>query len=105
MVAVGVVLCHLHGLKVLETGLLRDFVLAFVSIVLKVTHVGDVANIAHFVAEMFQISENQVESDGWTGVTQVRIAINGGTADIHAHVRGVEGFKRLLAAREAVVDI
>jgi hypothetical protein len=33
------------------------------------------------------------------------IAIDGGTADIHAHMRGVEGFERLLAAREAVVNI
>ena len=105
MIAIGVVLRHLHGLKVLKAGLLRDFVLAFVSIVFQVTHVGDVANIADFIAEVFQISENQVKSNGWTGVTKVGIAIDSGSADIHAHMRGVEGFKRLLAAREAVVDI
>jgi hypothetical protein len=68
-------------------------------------HVGNVAYIAHFVTEVFQISENQVESDGWTCVTKVRIAINGGTADIHAHMRGVQRLERLLAAREAVVNI
>ena len=105
MIAIGVVLRHLHGLKVLETGLLRDFVLAFVGIVLQVTHVGDVAHIAHFIAKVLQLPEYQVECDGRTGVAKVRIAINGGTADVHAHMRGVQGFERLLAAREAVVNI
>ena len=105
MVAVGVVLCHLHGLQVLESCFLCNFVFAFVGIVLQVTHIGDVTNIADFVAEVFQISENQIKSDGRTGMTKVSVAIDGGAADIHAHMRGVEGFERLLAARKAIVNI
>ena len=68
-------------------------------------HVGDVAHITDFIAKVLQIPENQVESDGWPRVTEVRIAINGGTADIHTHMWGVQRLERLLAAREAVVNI
>ena len=105
VVAVGVILRHLHRLKVFEAGFLRDFVLAFVGVVFQVTHIGDVAHIADFISEMLQIPENQVKGDGRPGVTQVSVAIDGGTADVHAHMRGVQRLERLLAAREAVVDI
>ena len=105
MVAVGIVLCHFHGLEVFEAGFLGDFVLAFVGIVFQVAHVSDVTNIAHFVAEVFQISEDQVKSDGRTGMAEMGVAVDGGSADIHAHMRGVQGFERLLAARKAIVNI
>ena len=98
-------MCHLHRFEVLEAGFLGDFVLAFVCIVLQVAHVSNVTHIAHFITKVLQISENQVEGDSRPCVTEVGIAINGGTTDIHAHMRGVQGFERLLAARKAVVNI
>jgi hypothetical protein len=33
------------------------------------------------------------------------VAIDGGAADVHAHMWGVQGFERLLAARKAIVNI
>jgi hypothetical protein len=68
-------------------------------------NIGDVAHITDFRAKMLQIPENQVESDGRPRVTEVCIAINGGTADIHTHMRGVQRLERLLAAREAVINV
>jgi hypothetical protein len=38
-------------------------------------------------------------------MAEVCISINGGTADIHTHMWGVQGFERLLAAREAVINV
>ena len=49
MVAVGVVLRHLHRLELLQTRLLGDFVLALVGIVLQMAHIGDVSDITHLI--------------------------------------------------------
>jgi hypothetical protein len=54
---------------------------------------------------MFQITEHQVKGDGWSGVTQMRVAIDGGTAYVHAHMWSIQGFERLFAARKAVIDV
>ena len=104
VVAVGVVLRHLHGLQLLQAGLLGNLVLAFVSIVFQVTHIGDVAHIAHLIAQMHQVAVQHIESDGGPGVAQMTVAIDGGTADIHAHVVGSEGFEKLFLVRKSIVN-
>ena len=85
MVAVGIVLCHLHGFQLLQTSLLGNFVLAFVGIVFQMTHIGNVAHIAHLVAKVLQIAINHIERDGRTGVAQVAVTIYRRSADIHTH--------------------
>ena len=105
MVAVGVILCHLHRFQVLETGFFGNLVFAFVSIMLQVTDVGDVAHVTYFVTEVPQVSEDQVEGDGWTGVAEVSVTVDGGTTDVHADMRSVDGFERLLATSKRIVNI
>ena len=98
MVAVGVVLGYFHGLELLEAGLLCYFVVTLVGVVLQVAHVGDVAHVAHLVAKMTQITENDVESDGGTGVAQMWVAVYCRSAHIHAHIGCMQRHKSLLAA-------
>ena len=50
MIAVGVELCYLHRLELLQACLLLNLVVALVGIMLQVAHVGNVANVAHLVA-------------------------------------------------------
>ena len=50
VVAVGVVLRYLHGLKLLQACFLLYLVIALVGVVLEVAHVGDVAHVAHLIA-------------------------------------------------------
>ena len=50
VIAVGVVLCYLHRLELLQACLLLNLVVALVSVVLQVAHIGDVAHIAHLIA-------------------------------------------------------
>jgi len=88
----------------LDACTLGDLVLALVGVVLEVAHVGDVADVAHLVAEVGEVAEEDVEGDGRPGVAEVRIAVDGGSADIHAHMRRVEGFKLRLPAREGVIQ-
>ena len=45
---------------------------------------------------MLQVAEQQVESDGRTGMTQMGITIDGRSADIHAHIGGMKGLETLL---------
>ena len=63
VVAVGIVLRHLHGLELLDAGFLCNLVLALVGIVLQMAHIGDVAHIAHLVAQVLEVSEQHVERD------------------------------------------
>ena len=93
MIAVGVVLCYLHWLKLLQTSLLGNLVLTLVGIMLQVAHIGDVAHIAHLVAQLLQVAEQHVEGDGRTGVAQVRVAIDRGAADVHPHLSGFDRYE------------
>jgi hypothetical protein len=95
---------YLHRLKLLKASLLCDFILAFVGIVLKVTHVGDVANVANFVSLSLQIAEQKVEGNCRAGMAQVWVAIDGRSADIHSYTTRVDSLKLLLAAGEGVVE-
>ena len=97
MVAVGEILRHLHRLQLFQARLLSNLVLPFVGVVLEVAHIGDVAHIAHLVADMLQVAEHHVERDGRTGMAQMGVAIDGGTADIHAHMVGSQGFEKFFA--------
>ena len=104
MVAVGIVLSNLHGFQLLQTGLLGYLVLTLVSIVLQVAYIRDVAYITHLIAQMFQITEHQIEGNSGTGVSQMGITIDGGTTDIHAHIGGVQRLEALFLARQRIVN-
>jgi len=88
----------------LEASLLGYLVFALVGIVLEVPHIGDVAHVAYLVAQVLQVAEEDVKSDGGTGVAQMGIAIYGGTAHVHAHMILVQGLEELLAACERIVN-
>ena len=104
VVAVGVVLCHFHRLQLFQAGLLGYLVLAFVSVVFQVAHVGDVAHVAHFISQVLEVAEEDVEGDGRTGVSQVRVAIDRRAADVHAHVRSVQRLEYFLRSAQCVVN-
>ena len=104
MEAVGVILGHLHGLQLFQSGLLGNLVLALVGIVLQVAHVRDVAYIAYLVANVCEVAEQEVKGDGRTGMSQMGIAIYCGTAYIHAHPSLVQGAEKLLLPAECIVD-
>ena len=99
MVAVGIELHHLHRLELLQTGFLSDLILALIRIVLQVTYIRDIPYIAHLITEVLEITIKQIKRDGRTGMPQMRIAVHGRTADIHAYVSFVQGFERFLKSR------
>ena len=105
MVAVRVILSHFHWFQLFESCLLSNLVLALIRIVFQVSHIGDVAHIAHLVTEVLKIAENDVEGDGRTRMTQVGIAINGWTTNVHAHERSMKRFEWLLGATQTIVNI
>ena len=104
VVAVGVVLRHLHGLELLEACLLGYLVVALVGIMFEMAYIGDVADVAHLIAEMLEVAEKDIEGDSRTGMPQMGVAIDGGAADVHAHVGRVDGLEPLFLAVERVVD-
>ena len=103
VVAVGVVLRHLHGLQLLQARLLGYLVLALVGVVLQVAHVGDVAHVAHLVAQMLQVAEDDVEGDGGAGVAQVGVAVDRRAADVHAHMALVNRAEELFLMAQCIV--
>ena len=96
--AVGIVLRHFHRFKLFESCFFCNLVLAFVGIVLEVSDVGDVSDVAHLVAEVFEIAEDEVKGDGGAGVSQMRVAIDGRSADIHADVSLGERLEKFFTA-------
>ena len=53
---------------------------------LQMANIGDVTHVAYLVAQVSQIAEQKIERDGGTSMTEMRVAINGWSADIHADV-------------------
>ena len=105
VIALRVGLDHLHGLQLLQTGLLCNLVLAFVGIVLEMAHVGDVPHITDLVAEMLQETEQDVVGHARTGMAQMGVAIDGGTAHIHPYMAGMDGNEEFLPACQGIGQI
>ena len=103
VIAVGIVLCYLHRLELFEACLLLYLVVTFVSVVLKMAHISDVAYVAHLISEVLEIAEEDVESDGGTCMSEVWVAVNGRSADVHAHVRRMQRLEHFLSSCQGVV--
>ena len=102
VVAQGIGLHDLHRLQLLQPGLLRDLVLPFVGIVLQVSHVRDVADIAHPVAQVAQELAEHVVGHARPGVAEVGVAVDGRPADVHPHVAGMDGLEEFLPAGQCI---
>ena len=102
MVAQGVGLHDFHGLELLQPCLLCDFVLALVSIVFEMAHIGDVTHIAHLVAQVAQQFAEHIEGYSRAGVSQMGITVNCRTADIHPGVTGINRLEDLLAVGHCI---
>ena len=85
VIAVGVILCNLHGLELFELSLFLYFVISLVSIMLQVAHISDIPHITHLVTQVTEVSEEHIKGDGGARMAQVAVSVNGWSADIHAH--------------------
>ena len=68
--------------------------------------VGDVADVGdvRFAVKVTQQPEQHVEDDHRPGIADMSEVVDRGTADIHAHVQGIDGAKILLRPRQRVVE-
>jgi len=96
-----IVLGELHRLHLLAPGALYDPVLTTVQ---DMSDVRDVLDIEYLVAHVAQVADHDIKVDIGLAMSQVRIVIDRGTADIHMHTPGVQGFKELFFAGKRVVD-
>ena len=78
----GVCLHHLHGLERFETGLLCYLVITLVRIMLQVTYISYISDIAHLVAKISEEAHQYVIRHRRPGMSQMRFAIYGRSADI-----------------------
>ena len=104
MVAVGVVLCNLHRLQLLQTGFLGNLVLTLIGIVLKVAYISDITHVSYFITQVLQIAEHEIEGDSGTGMSEMGITIDCRTAHIHAHIGRMKGLETLLLTRQRIVN-
>ena len=101
---VGIVLSHLHGFQLLQACLLGNLIFTLVGIVLQMTHIGDVAHIAHLVALVLQVAEQQVEGDSRTSMSQMSIAIHRRSANVHSHTTLHQGAEQFLLSGQSIVN-
>ncbi len=67
-------------------------------------HIGDILDIANLVAQVFQVTMNHIKGDVNFGMPDVRVAINGRSADIHADKTRMERGKFFFLAAEVIID-
>ena len=101
----GVFLHHFHWFQLLDSGFFKNWIIAAFSVVLQMARIGNVAHIAHFVAQVFQISKNQVEREKSAAIAQMHIAINSWAANVHTHCAFVNGSEFFLAFGKRIVNI
>src|SRR5690606_22439958 len=100
---VHVLLYHLHGFQLFESGLFGDLVLAVaVSVALQVAHIGDIADISYAQAEVEQIAVYQVKAHEGAAVAEVHRAVHGRSADVHAHGAFFDWFENFFLPAQAV---
>jgi len=81
-----------------------QFVFALVGVVSKMADVGDVLDVSNRIAEVSQVSDEDVETDVAFGVSEVSVAIDGGSADVDTDGAFVERFELFFSSGQAVVQ-
>ena len=104
MIAIGVILCYLHRFELFEASFLLYLVVTLVGIMLEVAHIGDITYITHLIAEMLEITEKDIECDCRTGMSKMRIAIYGRSADIHSDIWRMYRFETLFLSAERIIN-
>ena len=69
-----------------------------------VVHIRVVAYVVHLVAEIAQVTIDDVEHDVGAGMADVAVVVDGDSADVHADLAGLQGLEFLLASAQGVVD-
>ena len=105
VVAVEIVLHHLHRLQLLQPRLLGDFVFPLVGVMLQVAYVGDVAHVAHLKAKVGEVAVDDVEGNRGAGVAEVAVAVDRRAADVHPDPPLVERPEIFLVALERVINL
>ena len=95
---------HEHYLPRDTSGKTLAIVLTLVGVMLEMAYVGDVAHVAHLISEPREVTKQDVESDGGTRMTKMRVAIDCRAAHIHAHMPRLNRGKGLLDARQRVIE-
>src|SRR5690554_5078117 len=99
----GILLDNLHRLQLFQLGPLGKLVVPLVTIPLQVPRVGDVTHVTHLVTQVQQVTIDHVERDERAAVSQVDIAIHGGSANVHPYHGRMQRLKRLFRPAERVV--
>ena len=69
---------------------------------LEVSYIGDVADVAHLVTQVFEQLHEDIVSHTRTGMSQMCVAIDGRTADIKSYVAFVDGLEYLFLSRKGI---
>ena len=104
MKQVGVFLHQLHGFQFFEQGLAGDLIDRFTAFFLKMPGIGNVTYIPHFVAEVLQVAVHHIKRYVRTGMAHMTFAADCGSADIHAHMTGCNGFEFFFLTAQGIID-
>ena len=69
-----------------------------------VVHVREVLGKRHLIALVGEVTPDDVEGKEGAAVAHVNLVVDGGAADIHANLAGLDGRELLLLVRLAVID-
>jgi hypothetical protein len=103
MIAIGVILHHLHRFDLFNTRLLCYFVFSFICVVFEVPDIGNVSDIAYFVVQVAEIAEQQIKCNGRPGMPQVWITLYGGDTNVKAYVGRLYGVELFFFSRKRVI--
>src|SRR5690606_29959016 len=90
---VGILLNQFHGFEFFQYCFIRDLILSLTSFFLKMTCIGNIANIPHFIPKMHQIPIYNVEGDKRPGMPQMTFTTYSWSAYIHSYMPGSYRFE------------
>ncbi len=70
----------------------------------EVAYVGDIPDIPYLIAEMAEVAEKDIKCYCRTRVTQMGIAVDSGTANVHPYMTLMQGLKELFRTFQRIVE-
>jgi hypothetical protein len=104
MKEVSILLYELHGFQLLERGLFGDLVFRSAAFFLEVSGVRNISDVTDLIAQVEEITVNEIEGNKRARVSQVALAADGWSTHIHSYVAGCKGGENLFLSCIRIVD-
>src|SRR6187431_1615274 len=104
MKTICILLDDFHRFQLFKSCFLTDFIFCIrIHIAFEMPYIGDISDIAHFIAQVHEISVDQIKADKRPAIADMDIIIYRGAADVHSYPPFQDGREYFFGTADAVI--